>query len=146
MRTTTAPSGGSFDGRWATEVCRACDPVFAAADVGFVRSGDVTDPGDQKVGAILWEADPTRFAARYPDSGIVRSYGEDQWPGVGCIDFWLYVEAEAATLRLSVEGWSLPHLAIEATGHGGMDGMQVASVFARILGVSPGRPGRASSR
>ena len=28
------------------------------------------------------------FAERYPDSGIVESYGT-QWPDVTCIDFWV---------------------------------------------------------
>ncbi len=34
---------------------------------------------------MLWEADPLRFAERYPDSGVVESYGP-QWPAP-CIDY-----------------------------------------------------------
>ncbi|MCW2983945.1 MAG: hypothetical protein JWR63_1515 [Conexibacter sp.] len=125
----------AFDGQWAAQVCQSCDPVFATADVGFVRQRFAEDQEDRHVGSIFWEADPAKFADRHPDSGIIESYGEDQWSGVGCIDYWLYVDAEDAICRLSVEGWNLPEILLRATGHGGMDGMAVAAVFARILGV-----------
>lgn len=68
----------AFDQRWADAVCSVCDPVFASADVGFVRQIQ-SDPADGLVQALLWEADPLRFAERYPDSRIVDSYG-DEWP------------------------------------------------------------------
>ena len=65
--------------------------VFDAADVGFVRQIQVRRSGESAFAslsemtgiaeevALLWEADPELFAERYPDSGIVESYGE-QWP------------------------------------------------------------------
>jgi hypothetical protein len=125
----------AFDGDWAAEVCSRCDPVFAAAEVGFVRQIQSGAETSGRVGAILWEADPASFAAKYPDSGIVESYGQDQWAGLGCIDFWLYVDAREGVCRLNVEGWNLPEILVRASGHGAMDGMQVAAVFARILGI-----------
>lgn len=88
--------------------------------------------------AILWEADPERFATNYPDSGIVETYG-DQWPDVHCIDYWAYIDRDSGRCRLSVEGWNLPELLIELRGHGGFDGTAIAHTFARILGFrSPG--------
>lgn len=76
-----------------------------AAEVGFVRQAQYADEAHQVVAALLWEADPIKFAARYPDSGIVETYGEDAWSGVHCIDYW------------------------------GFDGSAIADTFARILGV-----------
>ena len=126
----------AFDGQWAAEVCAYCDPVFEAANVGFVRQGQSDTDADSSVGgAILWEADPPRFAEAYPDSGIVESYGAEQWDGVGCIDYWVYVDADDSLCRLSVEGWNLPEVLIRARGHGGFDGMAIAAVFARVLGI-----------
>lgn len=125
----------AFDGRWAAEVCSRCDPVFASADVGFVRQGQFDGEPYIRVGSILWEADPAMFALKYPDSGVVESYGEDQWAGVGCIDYWLYVDADDGACRLSVEGWNLPQIILKSHGHSSMDGMAIAAVFARILGV-----------
>ena len=119
-----------YDDAWAREVTAWCDPVMEAADVGFVRQVMHDEPG--VVTAILWEADPARFAAAYPDSGIVESYGTDQWAGVHCIDYWLYVDPRP---RLSVEGWNLPDLYVDLTGYGGLDGSAVACVLARVLGV-----------
>lgn len=126
-----------FDQAWADGVREQCDPVFARADVGFTFNATGIDPGTGSVQSLLWEAVPERFAERYPDSGIVESYG-DQWPGY-CIDYWVYVDADRARVRLSTEGWNLPELAIELHGHPAMDGMNIASVFARILGVPDGR-------
>jgi hypothetical protein len=103
--------------------------------VGFVRSSEPHLDGDDAVEAILWEADPSKFAARYPDSGIIETYGEEHWKDVGCIDYWLYVDAPDRVGRLSVEGWNLPEVLVKISGHGGMDGMNIAAVFARILGV-----------
>jgi hypothetical protein len=128
---------GPFDKQWTIAVCAACDPVFTAADVGFVRQVQ-THPTDDTVGALLWEADPARFAARYPDSGIVRSYG-DQWPAP-CIDYWVYVDAAAGQARLSVEGWSLGELSMNLAGDGARDGLALAEAFATILRVPKPRP------
>lgn len=126
----------SLDAQWAAEVARICDRVFEAADVGFTRQVQHADPQGVMPTSLLWEADPARFAERYPDSGVVESYGPDQWPGVGCIDFWVYVDRDAKQCRLSLEGWNLPEFVLELSGHGGLDGGSIAAVFARILGVT----------
>lgn len=120
-----------LDKRWGDAVFRLCDQVFKQADVGFegrFRAGDT-------VTAFLWEADPRQFAARYPDSDIIESYGEEQWPGVHCIDYWVYVEPEQNRCRVSVEGWNLGEFFVETTGHSAHDGHNLASVLARILQV-----------
>lgn len=77
----------TVDLAWRDAVRASCEPVFQAADVGF-QWNDMVFDRDQP--AMLWEADPARFALRYPDSGIELSYG-DQWPPP-CIDYWIYVE------------------------------------------------------
>ncbi len=120
---------------WAKEVVQACDPIFEAADVGFV--GQVGYAGDQRqeVVSLLWEADPQRFADRYPESGIVETYGEGQWRGVHCIDFWVNLDLPNRRCRLSVEGWNLPELWLGLRGVGAWDGPAIADTFARILGV-----------
>lgn len=111
-----------------------CDPVFEAADVGFERQ--ITyGPTRDTVAGVLWEADPAQFAARYPDSGIVESYGPDQWPDVTCIDWWVTVDSTTQRVRISVEGWNLPDLWIDLSGNGTQDGCELADVFARLLDV-----------
>jgi hypothetical protein len=134
-----------LDHDWAVDVVSACDPVFQAADAGFVHQIGYGDEHQHTVVSLLWEAEPARFAARYPESGIVESYGEDQWPGVHCIDFWVYLEPEARRCRLSVEGWNLPDLHLELRGVGAVDGVHLADTFARILGVTSPRVRRASA-
>lgn len=124
-----------LDSSWAESVATSCDPVFEAADVGFVRQVAWSDPDQQVVAALLWEADPQRFADRYPDSGVVESYGAEQWPGVPCIDYWLYVEHDPPSARLSVEGWDLPELWLDLDGRGTIDGPRIAAEFARILKI-----------
>ena len=119
----------AFDRAWIDAVCAACDPVFAAADVGFVRQFSLSEPGH--VSAILWEAEPLRFAARYPDSRVEESYG-DQWPAP-CIDYWLYFERDPARVDLSFEGPEPPVTWIPVTGDGGHDGRTIADVVARTL-------------
>ena len=123
-----------LDQRWADEVCRLCDQVFEAADVGFVRQVQYAGPGNRRVDAMLWEADPEQFAARYPDSGVAESYGQ-QWRDVSCIDYWVHVDHHKRRCRLRVEGWNLPELTVHATGEGPLDGAAIASTFARILAV-----------
>ena len=120
---------------WAADVAALCDPVFEAAAVGFTRQSMPPVQEHGVVGAILWEADPRQFAARYPDSGIVESYGEEQWSSVGCIDYWVYLDHPTGRCRLSVEGWNLPDLWLEMTGLSSVDGAAGADTFARILGV-----------
>ena len=83
----------------------------------------------------MWEAEPTRFAARYPDSRIEDSYG-DQWPGASCIDYWIYVDPVTMTARVSVEGWNRADETVGLTGDGRVDGRRLASKFAHILGVA----------
>jgi hypothetical protein len=119
---------------WVEEVCAKCDPIFEAAGVGFSRQILQSDPGGRIVSALLWEADPGKFAARYPDSGIVESYGEDQWRGVHCIDFWVHLDHADRTARICVEGWNLPEVFLRLRGDG-FDAMHLADLFARILGV-----------
>ena len=85
---------------WAEEVARVCDPVFEAADVGFVRQVSYAGDEQNEVVYLLWEADPQRFADRYPDSGIVETYGEDQWRAVHCIDYWVNLDQANRRCRL----------------------------------------------
>lgn len=127
-----------FDRVWAGAVCGLCDPVFAAADVGFVRQ--IHEEPGRGVTALLWEADPILFEERYPDSGIAESYG-DQWPAP-CIDFWVYVDGRRHQARTSTEGWGADQDvdALSLTGDGEKDGIAIGAVMARILRVSPPGP------
>jgi hypothetical protein len=126
-----------LDRAWAEAVRRWCDPVFAAADCGFEwnGSGYQRDP-DGHVHSLLWEAGPELFAERYPDSGVIESYGEENWPPP-CIDYWIYVEPTTGTAELSVEGWSDWRDPIPLSGDGDVDGRTLATRFAAILRVSP---------
>lgn len=125
----------TLDKRWAEEVAQICDPVFEASDVGFVRQMQYGDDQQKDVVALLWEADPARFAERYPDSGIVETYGEEQWPGVHCIDYWVNIDQANRRCRISIEGWNLPDLWLDLRGDSGLDGAAIAGTFARILSV-----------
>ena len=125
----------ALDAHWAEDVALLCDPVFEAADVGFSRQVQHADEQGRVVTALLWEANPTRFAEKYPESGIIESYGAERWSAVGCIDFWVYLDRDKNQCRLSVEGWNLPELILHLSGHSGLDGSGIADVFARILGV-----------
>lgn len=127
----------TVDVAWREAVRATCEPVFAAADVGFKWNGYVAFDAEHP--ALLWEAEPARFAARYPDSRIEESYG-DQWPGVTCVDYWIYVDPVTMTARLSVEGWSGTDETVDLTGDGLVDGRRLASTFARILGVASPQP------
>jgi hypothetical protein len=115
--------------------------VFASADVGFEWNS--RSEGDPEQPALLWEADPQLFAERYPDSGIKGSYG-DQWPPP-CLDYWVYVDPETETARLSLEGFPEPDRDLALTGDGALDGAMLAAVFASILrleGPESDAPGR----
>ena len=114
---------------WRDAVKTACDPVFLGADVGFVWNESVSFEGPGP--ALLWEADPLRFAERYPDSGIEESYGTG-WPAP-CIDYWIYVDPAAMTARLSWEGFDIGEEVIALTGFGSTDGAAIAARFAEIL-------------
>jgi hypothetical protein len=129
-----------FGKAWRDAVRTGCDSVLVAADVGFEWNSSATYDPDHP--ALLWEADPLLFAARYPESGIERSYG-DQWPAP-CLDYWVYVDPVGRTARLSVEGFPEPDGLLSLTGDGARDGALLASVFAEILRLPPphGAPGR----
>lgn len=135
LRASSVTPVETLDNTWAEEVAQACDPIFTAADVGFVRQMQYADEQGSQVDALLWEAEPQRFAARYPDSGIVETYGEQQWPNVHCIDYWVNLDHANQRCRLSVEGWNLPELWLDLRGHGEWDGAAIADTFARILAV-----------
>jgi hypothetical protein len=85
--------------------------------------------------ALLWEADPALFAARYPDSGVIETYGEERWQDVTCIDFWVYLDLDKRQCRLSVEGGNLPELLLDLHGDSGLDGHAIANTFSRLLAV-----------
>ncbi|TIC82181.1 hypothetical protein E8D34_16990 [Nocardioides sp. GY 10113] len=121
-----------FEAPWVDDVCRHCDPVFDAADVGFVRQALVDGQG--RPSALLWEAAPSLFLARYPDSEIDRSYG-DQWPDTPCLDYWAYLDLDERRCRIAVEGWRYPEFVVPLRGNGDVDGGAVAAVFAGILRV-----------
>lgn len=122
----------ALDQTWADATCAVCDPVFEAAGVGFLRQ-IMHDDGGVAVAALLWEADPLRFAKRYPDSGVIYSYG-DQWPPP-CIDYWVYLDADAQEARLSVEGWNLREQLLPLTGDGTRDGLVIGAWLAQTLRV-----------
>jgi|Tabmets5t2r1_1033131.scaffolds.fasta_scaffold08799_2 hypothetical protein len=123
---------GALDKGWAEAVCLVCDPIFESANVGFVRQVQ-SSPGSRHVTDLLWEADPRRFAQRYPDSRIIDSYGPD-WPPP-CIDYWVYLDGDSHQARLSVEGWSLDDETIDLSGSGELDGIRIGHSVARILRV-----------
>jgi hypothetical protein len=125
----------TFDAVWAQAVCDVCDPVFVAADVGFTRQ--IHEEPRRGIVSLLWEATPSLFAARYPDSGIIESYGA-QWPEVTCIDYWVYLDDAPGQARTSTEGWSADQDAtLDLTGDGFRDGLTIGTVMARILRVPP---------
>ena len=119
-----------FEGEWSSVVCRRLDALFESAHAGFVRSVPA-EPVAGVVDAMLWEADAVRFAERYPDSGIIESYG-DQWPAP-CIDWWVYVDAGAGRAEISTEGWSDENQVIELSGHAAQDADRLAEILAGRL-------------
>jgi len=130
---------------WVEAVCAFCDPVFASADVEFVRqmqfrrSGSTVFEGARELSglaqevALLWEAEPQKFATQYPDCGLVESYGES-WPPP-CIDFWAYIDGSTGRARLRVEGWGVDEIQVSLVGEGAHDGLGIARQFALILRV-----------
>ncbi|MCE1177718.1 MAG: hypothetical protein LWW86_01600 [Micrococcales bacterium] len=125
---------GRFDDNWMATVCERLDAVFAAADAGFSRSAP-QDPAPARLEPMLWETDAGSFLARYPDSGIRASYGE-QWPPP-CIDYWVEVTEASTHAVLSVEGWSAQIDPIPLTGAGEEDAVHIADALATVLGVDP---------
>ncbi|MFC7487892.1 hypothetical protein ACOCJ7_14860 [Knoellia sp. CPCC 206453] len=123
----------TLDHAWAESVCAVCDPLCEAANVGFVRQV-MTNPSGG-IAALLWEAEPLLFADRYPDSGIVDSYGQDQWPP-SCVDYWIYLDAENREARFSVEGLEPDNVLVHLTGDDLEDGQALRRVLAGILRVA----------
>lgn len=125
----------SDDVAWRDRVRAWCDPVLAAADVGFEWNESTARPDPEgRMLALLWEADPLRFAARYPDRGIEESYGDD-WPAF-CLDFWVYLDTPGF-LRLSWEGWHHGDELLPRIGDADVDGRAMATRFAQFLRVGP---------
>ena len=122
--------GSPFDAEWVETVRGRCDRVFQAADVGFVAQVMTSETGP----ALLWEADPKRFVERYPDSGVVESYGSS-WPAP-CLDYWVYVDVDRGRARLSTEGWNVHDIEVELSGEGHSDAETIVREFARILRVA----------
>ena len=123
----------TLDHAWVQSVCAICDRICESANVGFVRQV-MADPNGG-VSALLWEAEPLLFADRYPESGIVDSYGPDQWPPP-CIDYWIYLDAESSEARFSVEGLEPDNVLVHLTGDGPADGRALGRVLAQILKVA----------
>jgi len=121
---------GGFESEWSAIVCRRLDALFESTNAGFARSS----PAHLMTGVVddmLWEANPIPFAERYPDSGIVESYG-DQWPAP-CIDYWVYVDVQSRLATLSTEGWSVDNQEIALSGIGAEDADRLHEPLARIL-------------
>lgn len=121
----------TLDRAWAEAVASQLEPVFIAAEVGFTRN-------QVNESAMLWEADPGRFAERYPESEIIETYGEMQWPSVHCIDFWFYLDrGPEDEILVSFEGWDAPYELISVTGDADIDGRVLATRLAKHLRVGP---------
>lgn len=121
---------GGFEPEWSAIVCRRLDTLFDSTCAGFSRSSPA-QPVTGVVGDMLWEADPIRFAERYPDSEIVDSYG-DQWPPP-CIDYWVYIDVDARLATLSTEGWSHDDQEIALSGKALEDADRMHEHLAPIL-------------
>lgn len=126
---------GDFGADWVSIVRAVCDPVFESADVGFLAQVMMREG---TADALLWEAEPARFAERYPDSEVVESYGSG-WPPP-CLDFWAYIRPAEPCAVLQPTGWGIGEIEVLLCGDGASDGIAIAREFARILRV----PGPAS--
>ena len=127
------------DGAWCEAVVPHFQPLFDAIDCDGVFHV-IPDPPQ----ALLWEADPQAFAARYPDSGVVESYG-DQWPAP-CLDYWLYLtDSSAGMIGISWEGWDSPSVDVPITGDGERDGAALAARLRRYLRLDDGAGASGSS-
>lgn len=126
-----------FDERWLSLVLEQCFPVFERANVGFTHQVVFDENDGDIVKSVLWEADPTLFATRYPDSGIIEAYGAENWADVTCIDYWLYLNPEDGTGRVSVEGWNFDDTTLQLSGDD-HDAALLANTFASILDRAEG--------
>lgn len=123
-----------FDRAWVDSVVAAGDPVFSAADVSFGNKVYMAETKDV-VDVIFWMAHPERFLETYPDSGLDEQYGSE-WPnGVADIDFTVRVDSAKELILIDAEPWSLPTIELRSSGDDGFDALNVARVFARLLGV-----------
>ena len=123
----------SVDLAWQDAVRAACEPMFLSCGAGFEWNESVHF--DPQSPSLLWEADPERFAERFPDSEIEGSYAS-AWPP-HCIDYWIYVDPRQMTATLSPEGWNMHDETLPITGDGARDGRLICAWFARVLGVPP---------
>ena len=123
-----------FDDDWSATVCSVLDRLFQNASAGFSRTAP-KQPQNGFVEDMLWEADPLRFAERYPNSAVIDSYG-GQWPPP-CIDYWIYIDGPARRALISTEGWSAEQQAVDLTGHGDDDAQRIGEVLGGILSVGP---------
>lgn len=124
----------AFDPEWSAIVCGRLDALFESTDAGFSRSLPL-EPVSGRVENFLWEADALRFAERFPDSGVVESYG-DQWPAP-CIDYWVYIDEGSRTATLSVEGWNFDCEEIALSGDGPHDAERLHRAMASFLQQAP---------
>ena len=122
--------GPRFEDDWSSIVCGSLDRIFLRASAGFQRTAPETFTKGV-VGDMLWEAEPVRYAERYPDSGVVESYG-GQWPPV-CIDYWVYVDTSAGRALVSIEGWDTEPQSVDLTGHGLVDAGRIGGILEGIL-------------
>lgn len=122
-----------FDQVWAEAVVAVCAPVFAAADVGFGARVYASEAGQGTT--IFWMAHPERFFQTYPDSEVDEMFGP-QWPNdVADIDFTVTVDSANELMQVEAEAWNLPTILVRGAGDGWVDGVNLARVFARLLGV-----------
>lgn len=121
-----------FEVKWLAIVCGRLDCLFEATGAGFSRSMP-GEPVDEQVGDMLWEADPMRFAERYPESWIVESYG-DQWPAP-CIDYWIYIDVDSRRATFSIEGFDVDPESVALTGDGSQDAERLRKVLASAHNV-----------
>ncbi|MDF8265597.1 hypothetical protein [Luteipulveratus flavus] len=121
-----------FDQAWIRAVKSRCDETLQRADVGFTAQ-DIHDEHGA-VTAIMWQANPQRYAERYPDSAIVDSYGS-QWPEVRDINCTLKLDESPHAVGLAIEGWGLPEVFVRVDQRGDRDGVQIANLLSRIFAV-----------
>ncbi|GAB3821130.1 hypothetical protein GCM10028820_28740 [Tessaracoccus terricola] len=111
-------------------MCERLDTVFESGGAGFARSLP-RQPQSGTAEDMLWETTPEKFLERYPDSGIVESYGPQSPPM--CIDFWIYLDVESRRATLSTEGLGAGTPEVELSGDGFEDANRLEKVVAQAL-------------